>query len=136
MMYFFAGLAGVAAIVVFFVVEGKILALVLSGVAALFLVLQFTQEFNASSNATSSKIDAAQANFNLEWAKARDEDKKSVSALQERSSTLQAEADQAKANQKSVEAQNDAIREQLADALNSQVAQAAQDTAPPVSLKK
>jgi len=136
MMYLFAGLTGVAALVVFFLMEGKILALVLSGVAALFLVLQFTQEFNASSNATSSKIDAAEANFNLQWAKARGEDKKSVSALQERSNTLQAEADQAKANQKSVEAQNEAIRKPLVDALNRQISEAAQDTAPPVSLKK
>lgn len=136
MMYLFAGIAGVAAIVVFFVMEGKMLGLILSGVAALFLVLQFLQEFNASSNAKEAKIDATQANFNLEWAKARGEDKKTISALQDRSNSLQTEADQAKANQKSVEAQNEAIRKPLVDALNRQVTSSAQDDAPPVTLKK
>jgi len=136
MLYLFAGIAGVAALVVFFVMEGKILALVLSGVAALFLTLQFAQEFNAKSNAVEAKIDATQAYLNLEWAKARGEDKKSISALQERANSLQTEADLAKANQKSVQSQNDAIRKPLVDALNRQISEAAQDTAPPVSLKK
>lgn len=136
MFYIFAGLAGIAALVVFFVMEGKIFALILSGVAALFLTLQFAQEFNASSNAKEAKMEAATASFNVEWAKARGEDNKTVSALQDRSNSLQAEADQAKANQKSVQDQNDAIRKPLVDALNRQVTSAAQDDAPPVTLKK
>ena len=136
MMYLFAGIAGVAALVVFFLAEGKILGLILSGVAALFLFLQFTQEFNASSSAKEAKIDAAEANFNVEWAKARAEDKKTVTALQERADSLQNEADQAKANQRSVEARNEAIRKPLVDALNRQVTNAAQDDAPPLTLKK
>ena len=116
--------------------EGKILALILSGVAALFLTLQFAQEFNAKSNAADAKINATDANFNVEWAKARGEDANTVAALQQRARNLQNEADQAKANQKSVQDQNDAIRKPLVDALNRQVTSAAQDDAPPVTLKK
>jgi len=127
MLYLFAGITGVAAVVVFFLMEGKIFAYILIGVAALSLTLQFAQEFNAKSNAVEAKIDATQAYLNLEWAKARGEDKKS---------SLQTEADLAKANQKSVQSQNDAIRKPLVDALNRQISEAAQDTAPPVSLKK
>jgi len=136
MLYLFAGITGVAAVVVFFLMEGKIFAYILIGVAALSLTLQFAQEFNAKSNAVEAKIDATQAYLNLEWAKARGEDKKSISALQERANSLQTEADLAKANQKSVQSQNDAIRKPLVDALNRQISEAAQDTAPPVSLKK
>ena len=45
-------------------------------------------------------------------------------------------ADQAKANQNLVEAQNEAIRKPLVDALNRQVSNASQDEAPPITLKK
>ncbi|AGG33026.1 hypothetical protein D521_0457 [beta proteobacterium CB] len=135
MWYLFAGLAGVAALVVFYF-DLKILALALGGVAALFLYIQQDQEHKAKSNAVEAKMDATQANFNVEWAKDRWEDKKTVSALQERANTLQVEADQAKANQRSVEAHNEAIRKPLVDALNRQVTSVAQDDAPPVTLKK
>lgn len=135
-MYLFSGLAIVGALVLFFVMEAKIFALILSGVAALFLVLQFTQEFNSKSNVVEAKFDAAQASFNVEFAKSNGEDKKTITALQEHSDKLQTEADQAKANQKTVEAQNEAIRKPLVDALNRQVSSAVQDDAPPVTLKK
>ena len=136
MMYLFAGLAIVGALVLFFVMEAKIFALILSGVAALFLVLQFTQEFNSKAKAVDTKLDAAQANFNVDFAKARGEGKEKITALQDRADKLQAEADQAKGNQKAVEAQNEAIRKPLVDALNRQVSNASQDEAPPVTLKK
>jgi hypothetical protein len=136
MMYLFSGLAIVGALFCFFVMEAKIFALILSGVAALFLVLQFTQEFNSKANAVDARFDAAQASFNVEFAKARGEDKKTITALQERSDNLQTEADQAKANQKLVEAQNEAIRKPLVDALNRQVSNVSQDEASPITLKK
>jgi hypothetical protein len=136
MMYLFAGLTGVAALVVFFVTESKTLALVLGGVAALFLYIQQDQEHKAKSNAIAAKIDATESSFNVDWAKDRGEDKKTISALQVRANSLQIESDQAKANQKSVEAQNEAIRKPLVDALNRQVSNASQDEAPPLILKK
>ena len=138
MMYLFAGLAGlagVAALVVFYF-DLKILAIALGGVAALFLYIQQDQEHKAKSNAIEAKIDATQANFNLEFAKTRGEDKKTLTALRERADKLQTEADQAKANQNLVEAQNEAIRKPLVDALNRQVSNASQDEAPPITLKK
>lgn len=136
MMYLFSGLAIVGALFCYLVMDAKISAFILSGVAVLFLYLQADQEIKAKLNMVEAKFDAAQANFNVDFAKDRREDKEKITALQDRADKLQAEADQAKGNQKAVEAQNEAIRKPLVDALNRQVSNASQDEAPPVTLKK
>jgi len=80
--YLVAAPVAATAVVAFLMIESKILGLILSGCAALLLVLQFNADFSATKNANRSNNQASEAQFEVEWASARGASSEKVSALE------------------------------------------------------
>jgi hypothetical protein len=120
----------------FIFIEGKILGLVLSGAAALFLVLQFYSDFSATKNASRSNNQASEAQFEVEWASARGASSERVSALQAEAKHLRELAAMSEEERQRIQKENAAAREPLTKALNKQVSDATADTNEPIVIKK
>ena len=120
----------------FIFIEGKILGLILSGAAALFLVLQFYSDFSATKNANRSNNAASEAQFEVEWASARGASSEKVSALELEAKRLKELAALTEDERKKVQEANAAARAPLVNALNKQVNDATVDSNEPIVIKK
>ena len=120
----------------FIFLEMKLLGMLLSGAAALFLVLQFYSDFSATKNANRSNNAASEAQFEVEWASARGASSEKVSALELEAKRLKELAALTEDERKKVQEANDAARAPLVNALNKQVNDATADTNEPIVIKK
>jgi len=120
----------------FIFIEGKILGLILSGAAALFLVLQFYSDFSATKNANRSNNAASEAQFEVEWASSRGASTQKISALQVEATRLKALAAMTEEERKKVQEDNSNARAPLVNALNKQVNDATADSNEPIVIKK
>jgi len=120
----------------FIFVEGKILGLILSGCAALLLVLQFYADFSATKNANRSNNQASEAQFEVEWASARGASTDRVSQLQLDATRLKELAAMTEEERIKVQEANAAARAPLVNALNKQVIDATSDANEPIVIKK
>jgi len=119
----------------FIFIEGKILGLVLSGAAALFLVLQFYSDFSATKNANRSNNQASEGKFEVEWSSARGASIEKVSALEVEAKRLKDLAAMSEEERQRIQKENAAAREPLTKALNKQVSDATADTNEPIVIK-
>jgi len=120
----------------FIFVEGKILGLILSGCAALLLVLQFYADFSATKNANRSNNQASEAQFEVEWASSRGASTQKVSELELDAKRLKALAAMTEEERIKVQEANAAARAPLVNALNKQVNDATADSNDPIVIKK
>ena len=123
-------------VVALFLIETKLLGLILSGAAALFLVLQFYSDFSATKNANRSNNQASEAQVAVEWASARGLSSEKVSALELEAKRLKELAAMTEEERKTVQEANAAARAPLVNALNKQVSEAAADSNEPLVIKK
>ena len=126
----------IAAGVCIIFLEAKILGLILSGAAALFLVLQFFGDFSATKNANRSNNASSEAQFEVEWASARGATAEKISALEVEAKRLKELAAMTEEERMAVQKENAAARAPLVNALNKQVSEAAADTNEPIVIKK
>ena len=120
----------------FIFLEMKLLGMLLSGAAALFLVLQFYSDFSATKNANRSNNAASEAQFEVEWASARGASSEKVSALELEAKRLKELAALTEDERKKVQEANAAARAPLVNALNKQVNDATADSNEPIVIKK
>lgn len=124
--YLIGGVALIAGVAAVLVMESKIIGLVLSGVAALFLVITGLQDFSANKNASRSDFRAEKAEFNLDFARAevaigKNISKEKMAELEKGAVKLRAEADAAEEERASVQKKTEATRKPLLDAVTNQV---------------
>jgi len=120
----------------FIFLEMKLVGMLLSGAAALFLVLQFYADFSSTKNANRSNNQASEAQFEVEWASSRGASTQKVSELELEAKRLKALAAMTEEERIKVQEANAAARAPLVNALNKQVNDATADTNEPIVIKK
>jgi len=124
--YLIGGVALIAGFAAILVMESKIIGLILSGVAALFLVITGMQDFSANKNASRSDFRAEKAEFNLDFARTeaaigKNISKEKMSDLEKVAKKLRTEADAAEDERVSVQKKTEETRKPLLDAVTNQV---------------
>lgn len=124
--YLIGGIALIAGMAAVLIMESKIIGLILSGVAALFLVITGIQDFSANKNASRSDFRAEKAEFNLDFARAeaaisKSASKEKMAELENSAKKLRTEADAAEEERVSVQKKTEATRKPLLDAVTNQV---------------
>jgi len=120
----------------FIFLEMKLVGMLLSGAAALFLVLQFYGDFTATKNSNRSNSAASEAQFESEWAGARGASTEKVSALELEAKRLKELAAMTEEERIKVQESNAVARAPLVNALNKQVNDATADSNEPIVIKK
>jgi len=134
--YLVAAPVAATAVVAFLMIESKILGLILSGAAALFLVLQFFSDFSATKNANRSNNAASEAQFEVEWASARGATPEKISALEVEAKRLKELAATTEEERKKAQEANAYARAPLVNALNKQVGEASVESNEPILFKR
>ena len=118
-------LFAIAGIIALLVLESKMIGVIITGVAGLFLVLNFYSDMTANTEAKNANFRATQAEFDRDFAKARNEDPKTQEELVKKAEALRAEAEKKEKDKSKVIDQNAQERKPLLDAVKSQVDKAA-----------
>lgn len=130
-MMIVGGMVAVGGLIALFVMETKLIGLVMSGVGALFLVMSFYSDQAANHAASVGDMRASEAEFNRDFEEAklhmRGGDTKTLDPLKKKADELRAQADAVHDQSKTTLATNEEARKPLLDAVTRQIKAASKD---------